>query len=215
MTSPLMPGVFPFGTLPDGQDVKLIILSNDLMSVGILTQGAILQDLRIAAVPWSMTIGSDDLAPYLSDMRSAGAVIGPVINRISGGQATLNDRVFEFERNQDGKHTRHSGSAGTNRKLWDLTEVNDTSCTLELSLADGEGGFPGNRAVAVRFRLLSPMTLELRIAATTDADTWINFANHSYWTLDGTDRIDGHELWINAEKYCVADDQDLVTGEVL
>lgn len=215
MTLSLSPGIYPFGSRPDGQAVERVVLSDGTMGIAVLTQGAILQDVRLDGVAYGLTIGTDTLDPYLAPMRSAGSLIGPVVNRISGGRATIDGETYEFERNQDGKHTRHCGEAGTQNKLWEIAEATDTSVTLELALPDGEGGFPGNRAVAARFSLPEPGVLELRVAVTTDRTTIVNFANHSYWNLDGTDTYAGHRLQVAADRRCLTDDRALVTGEVV
>ncbi len=215
MPGPLFPCVMPFGTRPDGQAVERAIISDDTLGVAVLTQGAILQDVRLAGVEHSLTVGTDTVEPYLGPLRSCGAIMGPVVNRISNGTAVIDGKTLTFERNQDGQHTRHAGAAGVNRKLWELAEHHDTSVTLEVNLPDGEGGFPGNRAVAARFRLTEPGVLELRIAMTTDADTLVNFANHSYWALDGSGSYAGHRLQVTADRRCLADEGALVTGEVV
>lgn len=211
----LIPGKAVFGTLPDGRDVHQIVLSDGTLSVALLSLGCILQDVRLAGVDHSLTLGTEDLDAYTGPMRSCGSLIGPVINRISGGAAELDGARYEFERNQDGQHSRHSGSAGTNRLVWDIAEMDETSVTFETSLRDGTGGFPGNRVVAARFSLTDPGALEMRVAVTTDAPTWVNFANHSYWNLDGTETYAGHRLEVVADRYCVPGPGDLVTGEVL
>lgn len=215
MVGHLIPGKTVFGTLPEGGEVHQIVLSDGTLSVALLSLGCILQDVRLAGVPHSLTLGTDELAAYAGPMRSCGSLIGPVINRISGGVAKLDGETYEFERNQDGQHTRHSGASGTNRVIWDVAESEDTSVTFETSLRDGEGGFPGNRVVAAQFRLTDPGVLEMRVAVTTDAPTWVNLANHSYWNLDGTDTYAGHRLSVDADRYCVPGPGDLVTGEVL
>ncbi|WP_240722799.1 galactose mutarotase [Poseidonocella sp. HB161398] len=214
MMASMIPGLYPFGRRPDGQEVQQVVLSDGTLSVALLTQGAILQDLRLHGVPYGLAVGTDTLEPYLGPMRSCGALIGPVINRISDGRAEIDGEAFEFERNQDGRHTRHSGAAGTQNKLWRIGELEDSAVTLELELPDGEGGFPGNRAVAARFSLTAPGTLEMRVAATTDRATIINFANHAYWNLDGTETYEGHRLQVAADRLCVSGPGSLVTGEV-
>lgn len=210
----MIPGAAEFGTLADGRTVHQVVLSDGTLSVALLSLGCILQDMRLDGVAHSLTIGTDDLEAYAGPLRSCGSLIGPVVNRISGGTATLDGKTYSFDRNQDGELTRHSGSVGTHRAVWDVAEYDDHSVTFETSLHDGAGGFPGNRVVAARFSLTEPGTLELRIIATTDAPTWINFANHSYWTLDGTETYAGHQLQVAAERYCVTGPGDLVTGEV-
>lgn len=210
----MIPGTYPFGTLPDGQNVHKIVLSNGTLSVALLSLGCILQDVRLAGVPHSLTLGTDDLAACAGPMSSCGSLIGPVVNRISGGASELDGTTYRFDRDPEAEYTLHSGEAGTHHRVWDIAEADDTSATFETSLRDGDGGFPGNRVVAARFRLTAPGTLELRIAVTTDAPTWVNFANHSYWNLDGTPTYAGHSLMVAAERYCVSGPGDLATGAV-
>ncbi|WP_253949121.1 aldose epimerase family protein [Mangrovicoccus sp. HB161399] len=214
MMASMIPGLYPFGTRPDGQAVQRVVLSDGMLDVAVLTQGAILQDVRLKGVDHGLAIGTDTLDPYLADMRSCGSLIGPVINRIAEGRAVIAGETFEFERNQDGRHTRHSGAAGTQNKLWEISEMDDSSVTLELGLPDGEGGFPGNRAVAARYALVAPGVLEMRVAVTTDRPTIVNFANHGYWNLDGTDTYEGHRLEVAADRRCVMGEGSLVTGEI-
>ncbi len=214
MMASMIPGLYPFGARPDGQAVQRAVISDGTLSAAILTQGAILQDVRLHGVDYGLAIGTDTVGPYLAEMRSCGSLIGPVINRIAGGRAEIGGETFEFERNQDGLHTRHSGAAGTQNKLWEIAEMEDNAVTLELGLPHGEGGFPGNRAVAARFALTSPGTLELRVAVTTDRTTIVNFANHGYWNLDGSETYDGHRLEVAADRRCVMGEGSLVTGEI-
>lgn len=208
------PGLYPFGVNPDGDQITRAVISDGTLAVSVLSQGVTLQDVRLAGVAHGLTVGTDTLPPYVGPLRSCGALMGPVVNRISNGRTEISGKVFEFERNQDGLHTRHCGAAGVNRKGWELAECDDTSVTFELSIVDGEGGFPGNRAVASRLSLPETGVLELRVAMTTDADTIVNFANHAYWNLDGTPTYEGHRLTVAADRRCLADAGALVTGEV-
>ncbi len=210
----MTPGTYPFGADAQGREVQRVVISRGGLSAAILTQGAILQDVRLAGVSHGLALGFPELAPYLGAMASCGALMGPVVNRISNGTAPLAETVVTLEKNQDGRHTRHSGSAGTHRKLWEIDIAGPAGATLTLSLPDGEGGFPGNRAVSADFRLLRDATLELRVTMTTDADTLVNFANHGYWNLDGSGTFAGHRLTVAADRYCVTGPGSLPTGEI-
>jgi aldose 1-epimerase len=57
--------------------------------------------------------------------------------------------------------------------------------------------------------------LRLDVTGTTDTTTLMNFANHSYWNLDGTDHYDGHRLWIAADHYLPTTPDDYPTGEII
>ncbi len=203
-----------FGTTADGRDVHKVRLSAGDLTVDLLTFGAVIQRVQLAGAPYDLTQGSDDLADYEGGLRYHGSLIGPVVNRIKGGSAIIAGQRFEFEKNLNGTHTLHNGAAATMLKVWDVVETGAHLAVLGLTLADGEGGFPGNRRVTARFTVTAPATLTMQVDATTDAPTILNFANHSYWNLDGTDRWDGHWLRVAADHYLPATDEFLPTGEI-
>lgn len=204
----------PFGTTAEGRAVHRIVLSAGELTVALLTRGAVIQSVRLAGVAHDLTHGSDSLADYEGPMRYHGALIGPVVNRISGGEAVIAGQRHEFEKNQGGRHTLHCGAAGTMGKVWDVAETGPAHAVLALDLPDGEGGFPGNRRVTARFAVAPPATLTLRVTCTTDAPTILNFANHSYWNLDGADRWDGHWLRVAADRYLPTTGAFIPTGEI-
>lgn len=195
------PGIAPFGTTLDGRHVQKIILQDSGLCVSVLTWGAVVQSVRLDGVAHDLTLGSPRLRDYEGAMRHHGSLIGPVVNRITGAKAQICGREFAFEANQDGRITLHAGDAGTHLKIWRLAELSETSATLTLDLPDGDGGFPGNRRISARYTISAPATLRLDITASTDAPTLINFANHSYWNLDGTTEWSGHRLMILADRY--------------
>lgn len=203
-----------FGTLKDGRAVRKITLASGDLTVAILTYGAIVQDVRLAGVDRSLTLGSDTLADYETAMPYHGSLIGPIANRISNARVRIDGMAYELERNQDGRVHLHSGAEGTQFQIWDIAEVSEDSVTLTLTLPDGICGLPGDRQITARFSIIPPATLALDITGTSDATTLMNFANHSYWNLDGTDRYDGHRLWIDADDYLPTDDDICPTGEI-
>ena len=54
----------------------------------------------------------------------------------------------------------------------------------------------------------------MELTGTTDAKTCMNFANHSYWNLDGAPTYDGHQLKIAAYHYLPVDPDVCPTGEI-
>ena len=207
----------PFGTLSDGRPVHRFDLSDGgPLTASILDWGACLMDVRLAGVDHSLTLGTDDLAAYEGPLASAGGLIGPVVNRISGAEATLDGETFRFDAKDEGggpPRTLHSGGAGTHRKLWQIADHGPSHVVLTHDMPDGEGGFPGNRRTAARYEVEGG-ALTLTVETVTDAPTWINFANHSYWNLDGSASVEGHVLRVSASRYLPASEEGLVTGEI-
>lgn len=203
-----------FGKTRDGQTVEKITLSNDAISVSILTLGAIVQDVRLPGVDYGLTLGSDQVAAYEGPLISYGSLIGPVVNRISGARATLNGQDLNLEKNFLGKHTLHSGTNGTHTRIWTVADCTDDRLCLTLDLADGDCHLPANRRITVTYQLAGA-AVSFRVQARCDAPTLMNLANHSYWNLDGTSNYAGHRLSIAADRYLPATDELIPTGQIL
>lgn len=204
----------PFGTTSAGDPVDRITLKSAQLTVQVLTWGAVLQDVRLDGAAQPLTLGSPDLAAYEGRMKSFGAVMGPVVNRIRDARAPIGGVMHDFEANMDGQHTKHGGNHGPQNRVWDVITGDDTHVTLECVLPDGLSGFPGDRVIHATYRVDGP-TLSLDLHATTTRPTLMNLANHSYWNLDGTDDITGHRLEIAAEDMTDSDAGLMVTGRVV
>ncbi len=203
-----------FGTTPAGQQVQAITLTAGDLTVRVLTWGAVLQSARLAGVAYDLTHGSDRIEDYLGDLKHHGALIGPVVNRLTDAAAVIGGVRRAFEVNYNGKHNLHSGVIGAHRQNWQIVQASACSCTLGLLLPDGAGGFPGNRALTATFTAAAPASLTMTVTATSDAETILNLANHSYWNLDGTPTWAGHQLQIAAEAFLPNDADFKPTGEI-
>lgn len=195
-----------FGMTRDGREVQAVRLSAGELTATLLTFGATLQDLRLAGTPWPLTLGSDELAAYEvgGPCRWMGSIVGPVANRIADSRAELGGEALVFHANE-GPTLLHSGDSGTDQQVWTIDEASRDACTLSLALPHGFGGFPGQRRFTARFALTGPATLHLTLTATTDRPTFVNLANHSYWTLDGTPDVSAHQLSVAAGHYLPTD----------
>lgn len=207
-------GITEFGATAAGVPVQRVVLAAGDLAVSILTLGAAVQGVWLAGLDHSLTVGSDDLALYEGPLRHHGTLIGPVVNRITGAEAMIGAVRHRFQADPGDDLILHSGPAGTHRKVWVLVDRSDSHATLALDLTDGEGGFPGNRRVRVTYRVSAPATLRMEMAVETDRQTLINFANHSYWNLDGSDSWFGHRLQVAADRYLPSTPVFTPTGEI-
>ena len=203
-----------FGTTATGQAVRKITLRAGEITASVLTWGAVLQSVRLSGVGHDLTHGSERLADYEGDMRYHGSLIAPVVNRLTDASAPVGGKPCRFEVNFNGRHSLHSGSAGTHLKVWDLVSATETEALLALDLPDGEGGFPGNRRVEARFSVAAPATLRMAVTVASARPTIWNAANHSYWNLDGSADFSGHSLQVTANSYLPTTADFIPTGEI-
>ena len=85
-----------FGQAKDGREVQAITLQAGDLTARVLTLGAVLQDVRLAGVAHSLTIGGNSVAAYEGPMGYCGAVVGPVANRIDGARAVIAGKTCNF-----------------------------------------------------------------------------------------------------------------------
>jgi len=214
VAGPLIPGRGRFGRTRDARDVERLVIGDRTLAVAILSYGAALQDLRLSGLDRSLTVGSPDLAAYEGAMATCGTLVGPVANRISGARAAIDGDLCRFDANAPGGHTLHGGAAGLHRKHWTVVDYDTDRVTLHTAPADGEGGFPGRRDIALRYDLPAPDTLRLTLTAATNRSTPLSLANHSYWRLDPGPTTAGHRLTVAAKRYLPVEADLIPTGEI-
>ena len=205
--------VSDFGTTPEGESVQRITIASPELTVSVLDRGAILQGVWLPGLAQNLTLGSEVLADYFPTMQFHGALIAPVVNRLSGGAVEIDGTLCRFEKNLDDRMTLHSGATGAQHRRWEVVTVAADRVVLRIDLPDGLGGFPGNRVVTAEYTVTGA-ALRLAVTATSDAPTIFNAANHSYWNLDGSANFSGHRLKVAAESWLPGDADFAPTGEI-
>ena len=210
-----------FGTLPDGDAVQLITLTNEQgMTVRLIGLGASIQSVCVPDREGNfadVTAGYANLPDYLEKPQYFGATVGRVANRIAGGRFTLDGKAHSVPQN-DGPNSLHGGTQGFDRVNWQLVghDENDLSVTFRYVSPDGDQGYPGALTTTATYRLGDDNALTVEYHATTDAPTLVNLSNHAYWNLSGDggprDAMD-HLLTIHAAQYLPVDAALIPTGE--
>lgn len=204
----------PFGTLPDGSPVEQVSIIGGGLTAHILTYGATVQDLRLDGLEHPLVLGAPMLEPYLGPMTYFGGIVGRFANRIADGRFELNGTTHHVPANWLGRHALHGGPVGTGQKVWKIGALTADSLRLDLTLPDGDMGFPGEMSVSAQFFLGGDGDLAIDIQARTDAPSPCSFAHHGYFNLDGDADITNHLLQIDAQSYLPVDDDLIPTGEV-
>lgn len=184
----------------------------------ILNWGAVIRDLQVPLKDGTLqrvVLGFDDFNSYPAQSPYFGALVGRYANRIAKGKFSLGGRTFELDKNERGKQTLHGGSSGVSQRLWTIVDWSQSSVTLAYYLPDGDQGFPGNMHVRCTYSFSGDATLKLVVEASADATTVANFAQHSYFNLDGSSDVRGHQLSIHADSYTPVDSGLIPTGEIV
>ena len=190
----------------------ITLQSRDLRAT-ILPRGATLSGLWHRSSDRGLVLGSPDASRYCRDLLYAGAIVGPLANRISGAGVTIAGQKWALPANE-GANCLHNGPGGLHSLVWEATEQSGDSVTLQADLPHGATGLPGNRRITARYRLTSDAALELILEAVSDRPTVMNPAHHPYWTL-GTHSAKALSLQVTGTEYTQTDAENLPTGRVL
>lgn len=211
--------LYSFGTTDDGltvTEVRLALPSG--LEASILDRGAVVRDLQIPTrngASQRVVLGYRDLAGYSADQAYLGALAGRHANRIAEGRFKLDGRSHQLTLNERGRTHLHGGLIGFSRRGWRILERTDASVTLGLTSPAGEEGYPGTLEASCTYRLVDPGTLSIHMTAETDSPTIVNFAHHSYFTLNYGQSIRDHLLQIDAEHYTPTDPALIPTGAIV
>ncbi|WP_206606181.1 aldose epimerase family protein [Steroidobacter cummioxidans] len=212
-----------FGKLADGRAVEAVTLSNGKgVKAAVITYGAALQSLLMpdrAGKVADVTLGYASLDGYLTKPEYFGATVGRFANRLAEGRFTLDGKVYQTPRNDNG-NALHGGERGFDKVLWEIVDVKrgDTaSVRMRYVSKDGDQGYPGTLTVFATYSLNESNELRIEYTATTDRATIANITNHAYWNLAGEGAAVGamgHMLTIPAEHYTPVNAKLIPTGEL-
>lgn len=214
-----------FGIMPDGQRIECYTLENGHgLKAEIITYGVRITGLWVPDRDGStddVVWGYDTLQEYLTPRDSQGAVIGRYAGRISDACFELDGNSYQLVRNA-GKNTLHGGTgtgACFSEKVWTVQEYSggdEPSLVLSLLSPDGDGGFPGNLTVRVKYTLTDNNSVRIGYSTQCDRKTVQNVTSHCFFNLNGflSRSIREQHLQIAAERYTVVHEEDVVSGEI-
>lgn len=212
-----------FGCTAAGREVfRYVLINGNGNRVSVLNYGCIIQSVVVKdrkGCPVDVVLGFESIEEYDGAGGFVGAVVGRVANRITGGQFTMNGRVWPLFQN-DGQNHLHGGKEGFSRKIWDAT-AGEQEIWLRYLSHDGEEGYPGTLSVTVHYVWTDEDELIMEFSYVADQDTPVNLTNHTYFNLNGAG-MEGsgssameQELTVRAGFFTPVDERGLVTGEVL
>lgn len=203
-----------FGEDRDGTGVLRIHLAGGGLSAGVLTWGAVVQDLRLDGHQPPLVLGFDRFDPYPAHSPYFGAIVGRYANRIADARFELDGAAHRLDANFLGRHILHGGSHGIGRRHWAIADAGTSHAVLVCEDGDGEMGFPGNCRHTCSYTLKEGGVLQIALTSMTDAPTVASLAPHSYFILDDSGDSRSHVLQIDADYYLPVDGDLIPTGEI-
>ncbi|MBK3517089.1 aldose epimerase family protein [Carboxylicivirga marina] len=208
-----------WGEVKDKQVYLFTITNSNGMVMKVTNYGGIITSVLVPdknGIMEDVVLGFDNLQQYIAPNPYFGAVIGRFANRISNGQFSIKDSVYQLSKNK-GEHCLH-GADEFNSIVWDSEIVeNELGKGIRLLYLskDGINGFPGNLNVVLTYTLTADNAIHIRCEAETDKATHANMTQHSYFNLTGgTELIYDHRIKIDANYYVEVDEQMIPTGNI-
>ena len=215
-----------FGTTRDNKEIYLFSLQNNNgITAKIISYGGIITSLSVPDKYGNfdnIVLGFDSLneytnPKYLKGCPYLGAIIGRYGNRIAKGKFSLVRKEYKLVIN-DGPNHLHGGTIGFDKVVWNAEEIkiDDLSgLKMEYYSPDMEEGYPGNLNITVIYTLTEQNELKIKYEGTIDEPCPVNLTQHSYFNLNSLNRnILDHELFLNANKYTISDENLIPTGEL-
>lgn len=209
-----------FGKNKKGEAATLYTFENkNGMVMEVTDFGATLHALLIPTGKGKLDVvlGYDDPAGYEGPGGTFfGATVGRNANRIGKARFVINGREYQLDKNDGGKNNLHSGYDFQSFRVWNVKSVGENSITFALHSPDGDQGYPGALDIAVTYTLTEDNAVKIDYYGVPQADTIVNYTNHSYFNLNGhaSGPITRHTVWVDADSYTPANAESIPTGEI-
>lgn len=182
------------------------------MSLKALNYGAAITELNVPdqhGQSENVVIHYDDISFYETNPYFLGVVVGRTSGRTKDAKLTFDDQIIQLDKN-DGNNHLHGGSEGLAKRVWQVTQKNNT-LIFEYISPDGEDHYPGTVKFKVSYTLEESNQLVINYWAKPDARTPINLTNHTYFNLSGDKKRDilNHRLTISSSKFYELDEESI------
>ena len=222
-----MIGTQPFGTAPGGHPVTVYELTAGSARVRVMDFGATLLGVDVPNASGStadILLGFATLEGYLDNPSCHGATVGPSANRTDRAEVPIAGTVYHLPGNDgpnDANNLHTDLAHGLHKRMWSARADEAANAVLfTCELADGELGLPGNRTFTASYALAQDgagaAVLTLTYGCSTDAETFVNMTNHSYFNLAGhaSGTVLDQLVCIHAERFLPVREDSVSTGEV-
>lgn len=198
------------------EKLSTIKISKSDFSVELFSYGASITELCLpdrTGKLENIVLNFSDKQSYVAERSFLGASVGRCAGRIAGGEYLLKGQQLHLEKNEGENHL-HGGNKGFDTACWAYEiEAEEMAVTVTFShvFEDGEGGYPGNLAMAISYTVFADQRIKICYKGTVDKDTLLNPTNHTYFNLSGgrEKTVANHYLKISSDHYASLDQAHL------
>lgn len=215
------------GRAPSGERVRVFTITTPRAKLRVMEYGAALLSLEVpdaSGAKGDVLLGLSSLEAYFDNPTCHGSTVGPIANRTDNAEMTVGSTVCHLERNNgpDQRNNLHPSLVeGLHKRVWQGEAVNEKNAVrLACCLRDGELGLPGNRAFSCEVSLADlpsgATRLNVAYSCTTDAPTFVNMSNHSYFNLAGAHAgsVMDELVKLEADEFLPIREDSVSTGEI-
>ena len=205
---------FQYGRTISGNVVNAFNIRSKNLQILVSEYGATIISIILKdgnGIYRDVVLGYDSLNQYEEDQHFFGATIGRIAGVVSNSQFEVNGTSYKLT--SQGKHHYHGGPNGLNKQVW---RGGETECGVQMDIIspDKSSGYPGEVHISILFQLIADSCFVLRYNATSDADTYLNLTNHTYFNLNGHSNGSclNHNIRINSTKFIPVDHDEIPLG---
>lgn len=217
----------PFGTSPSGETVRLYRLHAGTATISVTNFGAALTSVIVPDSKGDLAdivLGFESLEGYFDNPACHGATIGPSANRTDRGEIPLGNALYRLPRNDGPNKANNLHSdleRGLHKRVWEArVDEPGNSINFTCVMEDGEIGLPGTRTFSTEYALrgdeAGPIELTISHRCVTNAPTFVNMTNHTYFNLSGhgSGSVLNHRIRIPATHYLPLRPDGVSSGEI-
>jgi aldose 1-epimerase len=166
----------------------------------------------------NVVLNLPDLDSYQNRSKNQyiGATVGRFARCIGFGRFDLDGVTYQLDRN-NGDHHFHGGTIGFDQLVWQAEasrEGDKLRLNLSLFRPEFDQGYPGAVRAEAIYTLANTGVLEIEYKVNTTKPTIVGLTNHSYWNLQSSGTIDGHELLVNSARVVSTNGEFIPDGSV-
>lgn len=197
----------------------IIHIEQKNIKVSLLNYGATIKQIQTPnqlGEYEDMLMAYENNTDYINNTIYLNATIGPVAGRIKNGLISTKNRDFHFTKNQDQKHTLHSGALSLAYKYFDY-EISDSNHKTSIKMSYKTTAFEQvNYHIVVTYTIFDG-NCQIDYDTISNQDFFFSLTNHAYFNLSGnlSSGISNHLVQIMTSKRHDLDQDQVPTNTII